>query len=348
MSGVPVGTHPSAHAPSLARDHRRRRLLRVSKLIAAGGLAACVAATPLSAQKVDTVNLRNGDRIVGEIKSLDQGALTYKTDDVGTLTIKWDKVYRIVSPRYFEVEDQSGRRYYGALNILNVVRIYPIGRGFWARVDGKLNLSLSFQRANRLRNFGVDLDAKYRTQLRLTELVTSTYFQTQEGAEQTSRNSIALSQLRFLQHRWLLTAAGQLEQNEELDLALRGLLGAGGGRFLYQTNRTEVRVISGLAYTNERFFGSSATSNLEMLFTGQANYFQRDYPRVSVQSTLTVYPSITDWGRVRTDASASATYEIIRDFNTGLTLFDKFDSRPSSTTAAKHDYGLSFTAGWLF
>lgn len=325
-------------------------------------------ATPLFAQKVDTVTLRNGDRIVGEIKSLDQGALTYRTDDVGTLTIKWDKVYRILSPRYFEVEDRTGRRYYGALqpstadgrmvvavttfidtlDVLNVVRIYPIGRGFWARVDGKLNLSLSFQRANRLRSFGVDLDAKHRTQVRLTELVTSTYFQTQEGAAQTSRNSIALSQLKFLQHRWLVTAAGQLEQNEELDLSLRALVGAGGGRFLHQSNRSEVRVISGIAYTNERFVGISATSNLEMLITGQANYFKRDYPRSNIQTTLTVYPSLTDLGRVRTDLNASVTYEIIRDFNTGLTLFDTFDSRPSSTTAAKHDYGLSLTAGWLF
>ena len=97
-----------------------------------------------------------------------------------------------------------------------------------------------------------------------------------------------------------------------------------------------------------RFVGSSATSNLEMLVTGQANYFRRDYPRANVQTTFTVYPSITDFGRIRTDLNASLTYEFIRDFNTGLMLFDKFDSRPSSTAAAKHDYGLSFTAGWLF
>ena len=133
-------------------------ILRPMRFIAAGSLAACCAATALSAQKTDTLTLRNGDRIIGEIKTLDQGALTLKTDDAGTLTIKWDKVDRLISPRYFEVEDQAGRHYYGALqpsnadgrvvvavtsfidtlDILNVVRIYPIGRGFWARVDGKL------------------------------------------------------------------------------------------------------------------------------------------------------------------------------------------------------------------
>jgi hypothetical protein len=341
------------------------RAWRVSTI---GGVVAWLAATPLGAQKVDTIALRNGSRIVGEIKTLEQGALTYLTDDAGTLTIKWHKVSYIVSPRYFEVEDQTGRRYYGALqpstadgrlvvavesfvdtlDILNVVRINPIGRGFWARVDGRLNLSLNFQRANRLRSFGLDFDAQHRTEQRLTELVSSTYFQAQEGDAHTSRNSIALNQLRFLQHRWFVTGAGQLEQNEELDLSLRGLLGGGVGRFLHQRNRSEVRALAGLAYSNERFTGGSATSNVEALLSGQANYFKRDYPRTRVDVTLTLYPSITDWGRIRTDLSASVVYEIIKDFNTGLTLFDKFDSRPSSSTAAQHDYGLSLTAGWIF
>jgi hypothetical protein len=194
-----------------------------------GCVVAWLAAIPLSAQKVDTVTLRNGDRIVGEIKTLDHGALTYKTNDVGTLTIKWDKIHRIVSPRYFEVEDETGRRYYGALvpaavdqrmvvavttfvdtlDILRVVRISPIGLGFWARIDGTLNASLTFQRANRLRSVGLDLDAIYRTRVRLTELEGSTYFQSQEGAASTSRNSLALSQLRFLPARWLRDGAGR-------------------------------------------------------------------------------------------------------------------------------------------
>ncbi|HKA57939.1 MAG TPA: DUF481 domain-containing protein [Gemmatimonadales bacterium] len=342
--------------------------MRRLPIAVAGVLGAWLAATPLAAQKVDTVVIRNGDRIVGEIKSLDHGALTYKTDDVGTLTIKWDKVHRIVSPRYFEVEDERGRRYYGALqsagvnqrmvvavtsfidtlDILRVVRIYPIGLGFWARVDGRLNLNVTFQRANKLRSVGLDLDAQHRTRLRLTELQSSTYFQAQEGAAQTSRNSLALSELRFLQARWLLTAAGQLEQNKELDLALRALVGAGGGRFLVQTNRVEVRTLAGLAFTNERFEGSSAASNLEMLITGEGTYFKRDYPKTDIQTTVTLYPNLTDLGRIRADLDASLTHEFIRDFNTGFTVFYRFDSRPKSATAAKHDYGVALTIGWTF
>ena len=70
---------------------------------------------PLCGQKADTVVLRNGDRVVGEIQSLDRDVLTYKTDDMGTLTIKWDKIVSIASPRYFEVELTSGERHFGSL-----------------------------------------------------------------------------------------------------------------------------------------------------------------------------------------------------------------------------------------
>jgi len=358
-----------AHAPTPDRHlHFDGAFALIRIRIAIAWLTAVFAARPLCAQKVDTVVIRNGDRIVGEIKTLDRGALTYKTDDVGTLTIKWDKISRIVSPRYFEVEDNLGRRYYGnlqparddgrmvvavtsfvdTLDIVRVVRMYPIGRSFLARVDGHLNLNLTFQRANRLRSLSTAFEAEYRTRVRLTRLQSDIYFQAQEGAAATSRNAVSLSQLRFFQDRWLLTAAADLQQNEELDLELRGLLSAGGGRFLSQSNRSEVLVLAGLAFANERFTGSSATTNLEMMVGGQANYYRHDTPKTDLQATLTLFPNLTDLGRIRSELDVSVTYEVIKNFNTGLLLFDNFDSRPPSAGAAKNDFGVTFMIGWTF
>lgn len=312
--------------------------------------------------------MRNGDRIIGEIKTLDHGALTYKTDDVGTVMIKWDKIARIVSPRYFEVEDNTGRRYYGnlqpagqsgrmvvavtkfvdTLDIRNVVRIYPLGQSFLSRVDGHLNLNVTFQRANRLRSINTDFEAEYRTRVRLTRLRSNIYFQNQEDAEGTSRNSVSLGQQRFLENRWLLLASGELQQNEELDLALRGLLSAGGGRFVRQTNRSDILLAAGLTLTNERFTGGDATSNLEALLSGQANYYQLDSPKTDLQCSLTLYPSLTDFGRIRSELSVSLNHEVIKNFNTGLLVFDNFDSRPPSDSLAKNDFGVTLMVGWTF
>lgn len=342
--------------------------MRATLAAFAVALAAVAAPRSLGAQKADTVVLRNGDRIVGEIKYVDRGALSYKTDDMGTLTIKWDKIRRIISYRYFEVEVGSGNIYYGqllagsqdgqvvvavgafsdTLRNTNIVRINPIGRSFLSRVDGHLSIGFTYQRANRLWNLSADFAADYRSRQWLTRLESNAYFQDEEASSATSRSSLALQQQRLLAHRWLLLGSGQFEQNEELDLELRGLLTAGGGRFLIQTPRSDLLVGSGLVYTNERFTASSTTANLELLLRLAAEYFQLDTPKSDLQATLSLYPSLTDFGRVRSDLEVDLSHEFIKDFIAGVTIFDKFDSRPPSTTAAKNDYGVTFSIGWTF
>jgi hypothetical protein len=329
---------------------------------------ALLGAAPLSAQKADTVVLRNGDRVVGEIKSLDRDVLTYKTDDMGTLTIKWDKIQRITSPRYFEVESASGDRHYGALQAgpeagqviiavstfsdtvdkSQLVRITPIGQGFLQRLDGNVALGFTLQRANWIRSMSVEGDVKHRTQKRLTGLRFSVYFQGEESSEPTSRNTVALNQQRFLSHRYLVAGTAQAEQNEELDLDLRFLVSLGGGRFLTQSNRAALLVNGGLAFTTEQFGASAATANLEAVLGLGWEFYRRDTPKSDVQTTLLVYPNLTDFGRVRTDLQASISHEFVKDFTTGFTLFDKIDSRPPSGTGASHDFGITLTMGWSF
>ena len=339
--------------------------MRVLPLAVTIGL---LGATPLSGQKADTVVLRNGDRVVGEIKSLDRDVLTYKTDDMGTLAIKWDKIHRVSSPRYFEVEETSGLRHYGSLRAgpevrrmivevstfsdtldhAQVVRITPIGQGFFARLDGNISLGFTFQRANRIRSMSLDANVKHRTQTRLTGLRVNTYFQGEETSEPTSRNTISLNEQRFLARRYVLAGTGQLEQNEELDLDLRVLLSFGGGRFLTQTNRAALLVGGGLAFTNEQFVASAATTNLEALLSLGWEFYRRDTPKSEIQTTLQVFPNLTDLGRVRTDFQASISHEFVKDFTTGFTLFDQLDNRPPSGTGASHDFGLTLTMGWSF
>ncbi|HUL48580.1 MAG TPA: DUF481 domain-containing protein [Gemmatimonadales bacterium] len=335
--------------------------------LCAGLAAALATAAPAHAQKVDAVVLRNGDHMTGEIKKLDRASLTYSTDDMGTLAIEWDKIVQITSPRYFEVEDVDGARYYGTLGqgsdtgqvvvavasfsdtlaLAKIVRVSPIGRSFFARLDGYINVGFTLQRANDLRQLSVATSVQHRSRQARTELQSSTYFQDQSGIASTTRNSLSLTQQRPLKQRWLVLGAGQLEQNDELDLDLRGLLTAGGGRYLVQNNRAQVLLGGGLTYTNERFVGSSATSNLEALVTFSGEYFRLDSPKSDLQATLSLYPSLTDPGRVRADFDARLSHEVLKDFTLGLTVFDRFDSRPP-VTASKNDFGVTFTAGWTF
>src|SRR3954466_10563821 len=80
-------------------------------------LALLLGARAAEAQKTDSVWIRNGDRITGEVESLSRALLKYSTDDLGTIYIEWDKVDRISSPTMFEVYLKSGQKFYGSLGL---------------------------------------------------------------------------------------------------------------------------------------------------------------------------------------------------------------------------------------
>ena len=102
--------------------------------------------------RTDVVTLPNGDRITGEVVSLERGRLEFKTDDAGTLEIEWDNVATLEAMRQFEVLTSDGRRFLGSLGrtaerfvlmvgdvslpILQATLIVPIGANFWKRLDG--------------------------------------------------------------------------------------------------------------------------------------------------------------------------------------------------------------------
>ncbi len=79
------------------------------------GLLWCVAASPLRAEKTDSLVMQNGNEITGEVKSLDQGQLKYSTDDLGILSVNWDRVASIVSKKSVLVEMEDGARYVGVM-----------------------------------------------------------------------------------------------------------------------------------------------------------------------------------------------------------------------------------------
>ena len=124
------------------------------KLRSWGILGFLLSASVGEAQKTDSVWIRNGDRLTGEVKSLSRALLKYSTDDFGTISIEWDKVVRIQSTATFEVQVNSGHKYYGnlglasngwvalgldTLSLSDIVAITPIRQTFVARLDGYLD-----------------------------------------------------------------------------------------------------------------------------------------------------------------------------------------------------------------
>ena len=108
--------------------------------------------TAFAAAKTDIVELTNGDRITCEIKKLDRGKLTVKTDGLGTIADRVGRHPDVTSTARFDIELKDGRRTFGSLAsaaprsvdvvdasqkerlaLGDIVRIAPLGGTLWKK-----------------------------------------------------------------------------------------------------------------------------------------------------------------------------------------------------------------------
>ena len=330
-----------------------------------------ICCTALSfAEKTDVVILKNGIEIIGEIKGMDQGKLTYSTDDMSTVYIDWTKILRISSKYTFDVVLKSGKRYHGLLqdsgqdgtivivtkegrtteDTQSVVMITPLKTRFWQRFKGKISLGFNFQKSNNQQTWTSNTNIAYHGPKWELKLESSDYINTRQDAEKTSRNSAVLSYERFLPKHWSYLGFAKVQQNDELNLDLRAYLGLGAGRFFVKNNFIEFGGIFALTVTREKYAGSEdRQQNLEALFLLGFEAFRYHDPDLDLMVDFRIFPSLTDWGRVRIEFTTSVDYEIFKDFYLTLSLFDHYDSRPPPTEdVTKNDYGVDFSLTWKF
>ncbi len=322
------------------------------------------------AEKTDVVVLKNGGRIIGEIRKMDLGRLTYSTDEMKVIYIDWSTIVRISSKHTFDIEMASGLKYHGSLgesvedgtvvivteagrtteDIISVVNIVPLDSRFWNRFKGSMSYGLNFQKANSLRTLTFSSDITYHTDKWEVRFEASNYSNNQEDLEKTTRNSAGLSLNKSLPKLWLIGSIVRIQQNDELGLDLRKIFGGGAGRYMIKNNRMTLLGLAGLTITNEKYTDSETSqNNLEALIACAFQEFRYHAPDLNISASVQIYPSITDFGRVRIEFNSSVYYEIFNNFYLTLSLFDHFDSRPPATDVAeKNDYGVNLSLSWMF
>ena len=332
------------------------------------GLGLLLTASPAWAAKTDVVVLRNGDRLTGEVRQLDRGSLTFKTDDIGTIAVEWDKVASVTASATFEVEDLDGSQYFGSLTagplagelgivttgglrgvaLGRVVRIQRLGATFWQRLDGSLDVGVSYTSSSEL--LKIDLATRVILTRRANRfgIDGSSTITQQPDVEDTRRNSLTLSYGKRYPSRWVGFAQAQVEQNRELGFDLRGSLSAGAGRYLVQDRRQDLLAAMGLRVNREKPLEGEATTNLEAAATLVFDRFSYDFPTVDVYVTLSGFASLTDWGRVRVELDARWKRELLKDFALSVRGYESYDSRPATEGAERNDYGITFGLAWTF
>jgi hypothetical protein len=342
---------------------------RGSGLIRALSVFAIWISTALPAlgqPRTDVVKLANGDHVTGEILRLERGRLELKTDDAGTIAFEWDNIASIESTRQFDIATSDERRVLGSLRpgvgrvvtiatgagdlvlpMPEITTIYPIGRSFWARLDGYVNMGYSYTRSSAIGQLSLNMETTFRRPAFLIELTMSGTLTEQPGVEQDDRGDLNLGYKRY-RGRWLAGAGGSFENNESLGIVLRSQVGGMVGQRFVNTNRAELEAAGGLVFNNEQGVDTPTSQNVEALASVRSSFFTYDGSQTNFSMSIDYYISLSTFGRQRLQFDCGFKRDLWKDFSFSINVFDTFDSDPPNAEAERNDAGVVTSVGWTY
>jgi len=320
----------------------------------------------LFAQQPDSIIFKNGNYIVGEVKSMDRNILKIETDySDDDFTIEWDGIKELYTKTYFLITLSSGDRYNGTINSTGdeklvihtdegveieidpdeIVFMDDINQGFWSQVYASVDFGWDITKANNFRQYSMRSNVGYiakRWQLDADYNLLKT---TQDDVDEIKRTDGSLTYKYFLPHDWypLISASHTTNTEQQLDLRFSSKLGM--GKYIIHTNRLYWGFSAGANYNMERYTEavSPDRESWEGFLGSELNLF--NIGDLSLLTSLAVYPGITESGRWRSDFKFDMKYDLPLDFYVKLGYTLNYDNQPA-VGSSKNDYVFHTGFGW--
>jgi len=151
-------------------------------------LTVAVSCTCTTARRKDVALMKNGDKLTGDVKRLENGVLYVETEySSGSVPIDRLQVQAVHSIAGYQVTLSNGRHIAGTIEKLSpenspgkdfkvmangreivvagedVITIESQKQSFWRQLTGSVDLSYGFTSGNSQSNFGSNGDVEYRT-----------------------------------------------------------------------------------------------------------------------------------------------------------------------------------------
>ncbi len=321
----------------------------------------------ISMAQNDTIVSRNGDMLIGEIKSLEKGVLILKTDySDKDFNIEWEKIDLVFAHSTFLIALSDGRRLNGSIvshpgtpslilisgitghilinDLLEIVYINPIKGDFFGRLKAEIGVGYSFTKAKNHHQFNVRSNLGYLADTWGSDASLDIIRSVQDSVAPTRRTDGTIGFRKLFKRSWFLSLSNNFLQNDEQKLKLRSTTNLSAGHMLMNSYKTYWSVGAGFAYNSEEFTSDQPNEkSLEGLINTELNLFAHE--DISLLTSLKVYPSITVKGRIRSDFKFDFKYDLPLDFYIKLGFTNNYDNKPIAG-ASKNDYVIQTTFGW--
>lgn len=326
----------------------------------------CLQETKASS-KIDTVYFQHGDRLTGELMSLNKGILKLKTDDGGTVSIEWKKIDSLCILNPVRILKHNGDILYGQLYpsgkremcilhdengkqsevyLQTIVELIKLEKRVWDRINGTLSAGFSFIQATDVTQLDFAGSIEYKGEKVILQANYNVVL-TNDGEETTQRQTGGGSFNRILPNNWSVQGKLLAESNSEFALDLRTSLLAGASYSFIRSNSQLLNGGIGVSL-NREFSGDLAQNNLEALLGLNYSLFILESPKISVNFQGAFLPSLNRWGRIRSDISSDLNIELFHDFYLKGTLFYNYDNEPLSGVDITTDWGTTLGFEYKF
>jgi hypothetical protein len=316
--------------------------------------------------QADSVVFRNGNYVVGEIKSMTRNVLKIETDySDEDFAVEWDGIREIYSKTHFLITLSNGNRYNGTIRsntsggidiITDDGEVVPVQQseivflddvdfGFWSQVYASIDIGYDLTRSKNLRSFSMNSNVGYIARRWQLDATFNRFTSRQDEVEDIQRSDGGLTFKYFLPRDWYPTASTSWLSNTEQQLTLRTTAKLGFGKYVVHTNQLYWGLSVGANYNNEDYTPPELEdrSSWEGYAGTELNLF--NVGDLNLQSSLVAYPSFTESKRFRTDFTFNISYDLPWDFyvKAGFTL--NYDNQPAEGSS-KTDYVLKTGFGW--
>jgi len=321
----------------------------------------------------DTVIMKNGDRLTGEVKRLEQGVLYIETTYVsGASGVDWLQVEKVESTATFQIVLSDGKRLTGPISKVeaeaasskdfkviertgevsvpgsDVVEIQSQKQTFWRQLKGSIDFGYNYTSGNSQSSLSSSANADYVAPHWSAGVAYNASYSGQSGGTTTNLFEVQAAGDSFLNRNSYLFGLSDFLHSSQQDLNLRTTLGGGYGRYFFRNSHNELSWLAGADYTQATYQSGIAQptqQNVEFLLGAKYQLFHFD--RYTLQAQLLVFPGASDFGRVRLTTNDTLSIKLSNNFHLNFSFWDYFDSRPP-LNAQRNAQGLSTSLGWTF
>ncbi|HEX4850636.1 MAG TPA: DUF481 domain-containing protein, partial [Puia sp.] len=236
-----------------------------------------------------------------------------------------------------------------AMPITNIFTLVSLDKNFFRRINGNVSAGLSYSKSSNIGQVNFSALVQFATRLLDNQLTASELGSIDSGKYSRDNESLQLFSAYQLNTSWFVAAVGQYQRNLELTIARRLMGIAGAGNKVFVKHNWQLFALTGFAFSQEKSTeGINSGLLVEVPFMLRFNFYQFRHPDIQINTTQTVYFSLTESGRIRADGNTSFSWQLIRDFYLSLSPYTNFDNKPPSSTSSKFDYGIVFSLTYKF